>query len=123
MYIPLYVKTDYSLLSSLIKVDNLIKKLKEYNITSCGIVDNNLFGTMEIKNKFEKNGIKPIIGLEINIFLKEVLLYAENEDGYKNLIKIERAKQEENLSIDVLSKYKDNILCICNDINCFGRFI
>ena len=121
MYIPLYVKTDYSLLSSLIKVDNLIKKLKEYNITSCGIVDNNLFGTMEIKNKFEKNGIKPIIGLEINIFLKEVLLYAENEDGYKNLIKIERAKQEENLSIDVLSKYKDNILCICNDINDYKK--
>ena len=43
MYNPLYIKTDYSLLSSLIKIDNLINYLKKYNITSCAIVDDNLF--------------------------------------------------------------------------------
>ena len=34
MYSPLFVKTDYSLLSSLIKVDDLIENLKKKNISS-----------------------------------------------------------------------------------------
>ena len=32
MYSPLYIKTEYSLLSSLIKIDNLIEKCKTCNI-------------------------------------------------------------------------------------------
>ena len=34
MYTPLYIKTDYSLLNSLIKIDDLIKKLKKLAIQS-----------------------------------------------------------------------------------------
>ena len=52
MYCPLYIKTDYSLLSSLIKVDDLIENLKKKGISSCGIADDNLYGTMEIVKKF-----------------------------------------------------------------------
>lgn len=115
MYSPLYVKTDYSLLSSLIKVDELIVYLKKYNITSCAVVDNNLFGTMEIINKFNKNNIKPIIGLEISFNSNTVLLYARNEIGYKNLIKIETIKNESDITIDILSKYRDNLICIVFD--------
>ncbi len=115
MYSPLYVKTDYSLLSSLIKIDELIVYLKKYNITSCAVVDNNLFGTMEIINKFNKNNIKPIIGLEISFNSNTVLLYARNELGYKNLIKIETIKNESDITIDILSKYRDNLICIVFD--------
>ena len=74
MYTPLYVKTDYSLLSSLIKIDNLIKKLKDKNITSCAIVDDNLFGTMEFIKKLEKENIKPIIGLDVPFKENNILL-------------------------------------------------
>ena len=112
MYIPLYIKTDYSLLSSLIKIDNLINECQKNNITSVAIVDNNLFGTMEFYKKCLKNNIKPIIGLEIKIKEDTMLLYAKNEEGYKNLIKIETIKNEQELDSEILKKYSENIICI-----------
>ena len=74
-YVPLWIKTDYSILSSLVKIDDLINKLKELSITSCAIVDDNLYGVMEFYTKCINNDIKPIIGLEIDVGYK-VLLYA-----------------------------------------------
>ena len=113
MYTPLYVKTDYSLLSSLIKIDNLIKKLKDKNITSCAIVDDNLFGTMEFIKKLEKENIKPIIGLDVPFKENNILLYAKSYKGYKNLIKIETIKQEQEITLDLLKKYHEDIIVIC----------
>lgn len=118
MYCPLYVKTDYSLLSSLIKIDDLILSLKEKNITSCAIVDDNLYGTMEIIHKFHKNGIKPIIGLD----LKDTLLYVKTTEGYYNLIKIETIKNKRELSIEDLKKYKDGLICICFNKDTFDKY-
>lgn len=109
MYCPLYVKTDYSLLSSLIKVDDLIENLKKKNLTSCAIVDNNLYGTMEIVTKFKKNGLHPIIGLDLG----NILLYVENEEGYYNLVKIETLKNFNNLDNSILKKYNQGLICIC----------
>ena len=42
MYTPLQVKTNYSLLSSLITIKKLIQKCLEYNINSVAITDTNL---------------------------------------------------------------------------------
>ena len=42
MYIPLYVKTNYSLLSSLITIDNYINYAKEHNYSRLVITDNNI---------------------------------------------------------------------------------
>lgn len=118
MYSPLFVKTDYSLLSSLIKVDDLIENLKKKNISSCAVVDNNLYGTMEIVHKFEKAGIKPIIGLDLN----KILLYVKNETGYYNLVKIETLKNEKKLDIEALKKYSEGLICICFDKDTFIKF-
>ena len=63
MYTPLFIRTEYSLLSSLIKIDALILKLKKLNITECAICDNNLFGTMEFIKNYKGNNIKPVVGL------------------------------------------------------------
>jgi len=120
MYIPLFIKTDYSLLSSLIKIDNLITYLKKNNITSCAITDDNLFSCMEVVTKCKKNGIKPIIGLEIKINDNSVLLYAKNENGYKNLIKIECLKNDDiPLTVDILKKHKEDLICIVFDPDIF----
>ena len=118
MYCPLYVKTDYSLLSSLIKIDDLIESLKNKNITSCAIVDNNLYGTMEVFKKFEKNGIKPIIGLDLN----DILLYAKTTEGYYNLVKIETIKEKQELTIEDIQKHKDGLICICFDKETFEKY-
>ena len=47
MFIPLKVKTDYSLMQSLITVPTLMTYLKAKDIKACGLCDNNLFGVME----------------------------------------------------------------------------
>ena len=63
MYIPLFNTTNYTLLSSLLKIDDLIQFSVQSNISSIAITDSNMFGTMEFIKKCEKSNIKPIIGL------------------------------------------------------------
>ena len=118
MYTPLYVKTDYSLLSSLIKIDELVENLKKKNISSCAVVDDNLYGTMEIIHKFNKAGIKPIIGLD----LKEILLYAKTKEGYYNLVKIETLKNKDELSQEKLLKYSKDLILICFNKEIYSKY-
>ena len=84
MYTSLGIKTEYSLLDSMIKVDDLISFAKENNIKTLSICDTNLCGVMEFYKACKKNNIKPIIGLD----MKKFRLFAKNYDGYLNLIKI-----------------------------------
>ena len=118
MYTPLYVKTDYSLLSSLIKIDDLVLNLKKKNIMSCAVVDDNLYGTMEIIHKFNKEGIKPIIGLD----LKKILLYVKTSEGYYNLVKIETIKNQGNLDFEILKKYSNGLILICFDVKEYNKY-
>ena len=57
MYTPLYIKTDNSLLSSLINIDELIKYALKNNISSLSITDNNMYGVIEFYNKCIINNI------------------------------------------------------------------
>ncbi len=118
MYTPLYIKTDYSLLSSLIKIDDLVDNLKAKNISSCAVADDNLYGTMEIIHKFTKAGIKPIIGLD----LKKIILYAKTTLGYYNLVKIESLKNKDELSFDTLIKYAKGLILVCFDRDTYNLF-
>jgi len=111
MFIPLKVTTDYTLLKSLIKVEDLCIYLTKHGITSAAIVDENLFGVMNFYNTLTKNNIKPIIGLDVIINGCHIYLYAKNYEGYQNLLKINTLIQN-TFSIEDLYNYKDNILCI-----------
>lgn len=104
------IKTDYSLLNSLIKIDSLISYLKKNNINICGICDINLSSSIEFYTKCKNNNIKPIIGLDIKYNNFQIFLYAKNYEGYKNLIKINTNK--DNLTRDILNKYSQNIICV-----------
>ena len=84
-YIYLSVVTDYTLLSSLIKIDTLIEYLKSNNINVVGILNDNLYSTMEFYTKCKKNNIKPIIGLIKNIDDKKYYIYPKNYDGLIDL--------------------------------------
>ena len=105
---PLYIKTDNSLLSSLIKIDDLIKYAKKNNINVLAITDDSMYGCIEFYIKCKENNIKPIIGLEIN----DVVLYAINYNGYKNLIKLSTIQSKEEVNINILRKYSDDLICI-----------
>ena len=110
MYIPLGVKSDYSLLKSLIKIPDLIDYLKMKNITAAGLLDDNLFGSMCFYNSCLKNNIKPIIGLNVKLNTVNIYLYAKNYNGYQNLLKINTIIQEREINyIDLKSHSKDII--------------
>ena len=105
---PLYVKTDNSLLSSLIKIDDLIKYALNNNIKVLTITDDSMYGCLEFYVKCKKNNIKPIIGLEIN----NIVLYAINYNGYKNLINLSTINSKNKVDINILRKYSDDLICI-----------
>ena len=109
--VPLYIKTDNSLLCSMITIDNLISYAKENNIKALTITDNNMFGVIEFYNKCLLNNIKPIIGLEIN-YKEKVVLYCKNYNGYKNLLKLSTIMSKDEITSDDLVKYSDDLICI-----------
>lgn len=108
MYIPLGVKTDYSILSSLIKIEDLIKEVKKYGYSSVGIVDDNLSYAAEFYNLAKKNNIKPIIGLEVKLDNKKIYLYAKSYKGYQNLCYI----SSNDINIDLIKNNSSDLLCI-----------
>ena len=110
-YTPLWIKTDYSILSSLIKIDDLISTLKKLNFKSAAICDDNLYGAMEFYTKCIKNDIKPIIGLEVNLDYT-ILLYAKNYKGYQNLCNINTLINENKFSFDELIKYINDLILV-----------
>ena len=110
-FVPLNIKTGNYLLSSMIKIDELIKVAKENNLKALTITDNNMYGVLDFYKACKNNDIKPIIGLEITIEEVKFVLYAMNYDGYKNLIKITTLLSD-NLSLNDLTNLSENILCI-----------
>lgn len=112
MYIPLFNKTNYSLLSSLLKIDDLINYSKENNISSIAIADTNMYGTMEFITKCRKENIKPIIGLQLLLENYSIILYAKDYDGYKSLIKLSTIQNERQIEKQDLSTYNKNVIAV-----------
>ena len=111
-YIPLNIKTEYDLMNSLIKIDELISFALENNINSLGITDENMFGTYEFINKCKSNNIKPIIGVEFFIEETNFLAYAKNYEGYVSLCKLVSKKNIDKLSIEDLIKESNNLIIV-----------
>lgn len=111
-YVPLYIKTDYSLLQSMITIKKLISYAKNNNLNTLSITDNNMCGAYEFYKECIQNDIKPIIGMEINIKEYTFLLYAKNYDGYKNLIKLATINSERQINTKEIGQYKENLICI-----------
>ena len=106
----LHVHTEYSLLDGFSNIKKLVKRAKEMDMPAVAITDHGtMFGVIDFYNAAKEAGIKPIIGLEAYMAartMKEhdskedrrsshLLLLAENETGYKNLLKIASAAQLE----------------------------
>ena len=114
-YIPLHVKTSYSLLTSLNDIKKMISFCKEKGIKYIGITDTNMYGIMEFYKECIKNDIKPIIGLEVKIDNNNILLYAKNYLGYQNLTRLIYVMQNNELKIDILKEYSNDLICISNE--------
>ncbi len=129
-YVPLNIKTGNYLLSSMIKIPDLVKKAKENGLKALTITDNNMYGVIDFYKECVKNDIKPIVGLEVEIEEK-IILYCQNYEGYKNLIKLSTIMSEKELTLEDLNIYSSNIICIMpyesrkiyNDLNKIYKYI
>ena len=112
MYIPLYNKTNYTLLSSLLTIDDLVNHAIKNNLDSISITDTNMYGTMEFIKKCNKNNIKPIIGLELLIDNNKVVVFALNYNGYINLMKLSTIQNKDEVTIPILKKHSKDIILV-----------
>ena len=112
MYIPLYVKSNYSLLSSMLKIDDIISYSVTKKIPYAVISDINMYGVMEFITKCNKNNITPIISLSIKYNNFEIVLFAKNYNGYKSLIKLSTIFNEREILKNDLIKFNDGLLVV-----------
>ncbi|MBV51296.1 MAG: DNA polymerase III subunit alpha [Nitrospinae bacterium] len=101
----LHLHTPYSLLDSSLRQDALFKRAAEFKMPAVAMTDHgNMFGAVEFYNGAKKHGLKPIIGCEVYVAPESrhdkkdkhelrdasyhLILLAQNETGYKNLIKL-----------------------------------
>lgn len=114
----LYLQTEYSLLNSLIRIDELPYILKNLDYDSCAICDDQMYGVLKFYNVCVANNIKPIIGQRVTFkyenFDSTILLYAMNNVGYKNLLKICTKKniQKNSFNLDDLIGLTYGLICV-----------
>lgn len=99
----LHVHSHYSLLDGLGKIPDLVSRAKELDMNSLALTDHGvMYGTIEFYQECLKQDIKPIIGVETYIAPRSMqdkvakidanpyhlVLLAENEKGYQNLLKL-----------------------------------
>ncbi len=111
-YIPLSIKTEYDLMNSLIRIDDLLSYALNNDIKALGITDTNMFSSYEFITKCKKKGIKPIVGSEIVVNDINLLIYALNYEGYKSLCKIISKKNINSINLEDISKYSENIIVV-----------
>ncbi len=92
-FIHLHLHSEYSISDSLIRVDDLINKVSGTEVPSVSITDlNNIFSLVKFYKSAIKKGVKPIIGIEIDLKDSEktdecfrVVLLCKNMIGFSNL--------------------------------------
>jgi len=95
-FIHLHLHSEYSISDSLIRVNDLIDHAVTNKYPSIAITDfNNIFSLVKFYKLSIKNGIKPIIGIEVSIqsdlndkVFNKVVLLCKNRDGFINLSNI-----------------------------------
>ena len=104
-FVHLHLHSDYSLLDGACDVEKLVERVHELGMPAVAMTDHgNIFGAVHFVNAAHKVGVKPIVGCELYICKKDdhvitrtppdgdtynhLLVLAENEEGYRNLVKI-----------------------------------
>jgi DNA polymerase III subunit alpha len=140
-FVHLHVHTEFSLLDGLSKIKDAIKRVKSLGMDSLAITDHgSMFGVIDFYKACQKEGIKPIIGVETYVArrahnLKEgkqdsepyhLLLLAKDYTGYKNLMKLislahlEGYYYRPRIDKELLRQFHEGLIatsaCLANDI-------
>ena len=130
----LHVHTEYSLLDGSKKIKEYVSRVKELGMNSAAITDHGvMYGVIDFYREARKQGIKPILGCEVYVapnsrFDREtaggesryhhLVLLAENNTGYANLMKIvsrgftEGYYYKPRVDKDLLRQYHEGIIAL-----------
>lgn len=130
----LHVHTEYSLLDGSSKISELLPRARELGMDSLAITDHGvMYGVIDFYKKAKEVGVKPILGCEIYVapgsrFDREqsrgedryyhLVLLAENNQGYKNLMKIvtrgftEGYYYKPRVDYEILERYHEGIIAL-----------
>ena len=130
----LHVHTEYSLLDGSNKINEYVARVKELGMDSAAITDHGvMFGCIDFYRAAKAAGIKPILGCEVYVapgsrFDKEIgkeedryyhlVLLAENQEGYQNLIKIVSAGfvdgfyYKPRVDLEILEEHHEGIIAL-----------
>lgn len=129
----LHVHTEYSLLDGSNKITELIARVKELGMTSVAITDHGvMYGVIDFYRAAKAQGIKPILGCEVyvtsgsrfdkennnNVRYNHLVLLAENDTGFHNLMKIvsrgftEGFYYKPRVDYEVLEQYHEGVIAL-----------
>ncbi len=131
-FVHLHTHTEYSLFDGISRIPDLVAHVKAMGQTAIAITDHgSMYGAVYLYNECKKQGIKPIIGCEIYITqnsrfqvppgrekLYHLILLAENNEGYHNLVKIcsrawtEGFHNKPRADHDLLRKYHKGLIAL-----------
>ena len=130
-YIHLRVHTEYSLLEGATRLKKLPEFCKANDMPAIAVTEtNNLFSALEFSVLFKDHGLQPIIGCQIDFKFTDVVpdrrspttapivLLAQNELGYKNLMKlssemyIQNDDEKVEISFEQLENHADGLICL-----------
>ncbi len=137
-FVHLHCHTEYSLLDGLAKIPDLLQRTKELGMDALAITDHGaMYGVVEFFLKAREVGVKPIIGVEayqatrsrfdkqqgIDSDQYHLVLLAENNTGYQNLMKLithahlEGYYYKPRIDLQVLREHSEGLICLTACLN------
>jgi DNA polymerase-3 subunit alpha len=139
-FVHLHCHTDYSLLDGACEIGQLMDLVAERRMPAVAMTDHgNLFGAVQFYNAAKGQGILPVIGCEVYVSQQgrkvrsdtdrynHLILLCENQDGYRNLIKLvstgflEGFYYKPRIDKDLLTQYSKGLIamsaCLRGDIS------
>lgn len=137
-FVHLHNHSEYSLLDGLQKTKDMVAYAKSLNMKALAITDHgNLYGAVKFYKACHDAGIKPIIGCEVYVAKRSLhdkeagvdkdynhlILLAENNLGYQNLMKIVSVSYLEGYyykprtDLELLKRYHEGIICLSACVN------
>lgn len=129
----LHTHTEYSLLDGEASIKKLIARVKELGMTSCAITDHgSMYGVVDFYREAKAQGIHPVIGCEVYMAPRSrfekvhdidnktshLILLAQNQTGYKNLIKmvssgyIDGFYYKPRIDFELLKEHSEGIIAL-----------
>ena len=113
IFAPLHIKSGYSFLQSGLTIEKIETSIKKNDYYGAALADSNaLFGVHEFVASMANINKPNCIGMEVSVGKDNITLFIKNEEGYRNLLKINTAIQREAISLDVIKENANGLIMV-----------